>query len=345
MTPVQEMVHRYHQLSAADRLSFYMTLTNTADIDKENMQELQMEVRFKEDQRCMHCGSSRFVKNGHRNDGTQRFLCRECGKSFLASTNSIVSGTHKRLSVWKKYFECLMEAKTLKASAEECGISMGTAFQWRHRILDCMQKLEEKVCLDGTVEADETFFNLSYKGNHSGSSRFSMPREPHARGGGVHAKGLSGEKVCVLCAVNEDGIPVAKVGKLGKVSRECVEKALSGHISPDAVLVTDNEKAYIGFSEALGARLVQMDTDRRVKGSFNIQRVSAYHSCIKSFVSRFKGVSTKYLDNYLAWYNLVVCSPEERRDTAGLLMCHALGEEKKLLWKDLADRPAVPALV
>ena len=345
MGSVMDIVRLYHKLSAVDRLSFYLTLVNEVNIDKGSLREFQEESRFTEGVKCLHCGSSHYVKNGRRSDGTQRYLCRDCGKSFLVSTNSVTSGTHKPLGVWRKYFSCMMAAMTLKDTCAECGISMTTAFQWRHKILDSLQQVARQVCLDGTVEADETFFNVSYKGNHSGSRRFSLPRKAHARGGDVHEKGLSCEKVCVMCAVNDEGIPVSKAGKLGKVSSECVEKVFSGHISADATLVTDREKAYVGFSRDHGICLVQMDTECRVKGEYNIQRVNAYHSGLKRFTDHFHGVSTKYLDNYLSWFNLIIKGVKGREEEEALLFGHVLTAEQRLRGRDLPERPPVPVLV
>jgi transposase len=34
---------------------------------------------------CIHCKSSNLHKNGHSENGTQRWLCIDCGKSFQLS--------------------------------------------------------------------------------------------------------------------------------------------------------------------------------------------------------------------------------------------------------------------
>ena len=83
-------------------------------------------------------------------------------------------------------------------------------------------------------------------------------------------------------------------------------------IAPDAVLCTDNEKAYMSFARDRGIRLVQMDTDCRVTErqgkTYGIQRINAYHSRLKGFLRRFRGVSTKYLENYLVWNDVLANS-------------------------------------
>lgn len=41
-----------------------------------------------------------------------------------------------------------------------------------------------------------------------------------------------------------------------------------------------------------------------IKGLYH-QNVNGLRSCLKQWINRFKGVATKYLDNYLAWFLFV----------------------------------------
>ena len=70
----------------------------------------------------------------------------------------------------------MMLGLSVRKSAEICGINKDTAFIWRHKILDALQNMASDVKLDGIVEADETFFAISFKGNHKKSTSFVMPR-------------------------------------------------------------------------------------------------------------------------------------------------------------------------
>jgi transposase-like protein len=240
----------------------------------------------------------------------------------------------------------MMDIKTLKETSEECGISVTTAFVWRHKILDALHELTDKVYLAGTVEADETFFNVSYKGNHRKSKRFTMPREAHKRGADVHTSDLSSEKVCVPCMVNDTGISYAKPAKLGKVSSECIVKAFKGRISSDAVLCTDREKAYISFAHANGNRLIQTDTDCRITAdhgkTYGIQRINAYHRTLKDFLRGFHGVSTKHLGNYLVWNGVIRNKRRGREDTAGQLFSQILCTRMTVPGSSISARAALP---
>ena len=103
-----------------------------------------------------------------------------------------------------------------------------TAFTWRHKILDAIRKGTESDSLTGIVEADETFYPVSYKGSKSAFEDDVAGRKPRARGGENHKPGLSDELVCVPCAVDRKGGALSRVAKLGKCSTEAVEKVLGG---------------------------------------------------------------------------------------------------------------------
>ena len=208
-TDLKDVIIAYKKLSFSDQAAFYAMVPNDFRMTDSHLQSLLIETRITADHGCIYCGSSHVVKNGIRKDGTQRFLCRDCKKSFLPTSESVTSRTRKSLSVWASYLNCMLDKKTLRETSEECGISMATAFSWRHKILDALHEMNDKVFLDGTVEADETFFNVSYKGNHKD---FALPGEAHKRGHSVRTKGLSSEKVCVPCAVNEAGFSYARPG-------------------------------------------------------------------------------------------------------------------------------------
>ena len=47
--------------------------------------------------------------------------------------------------------------------SEDVLVHSSTAFYWRHKILNALQNMANDVTLNGIVEADETFFAVSYK--------------------------------------------------------------------------------------------------------------------------------------------------------------------------------------
>ena len=308
MSEVNLVYQMYNTLSKSDKMRFMQMLgmppQMTEIIDSSTMEEFLGKYRFHEGVCCPHCGLVDVKKNGKTKTGHQRFQCKGCGKSFTYATRTIFHGAKLPLDTYLRYVHCMMHGMTVRATAYECRISKNAAFFLRHKILDALQEMQSKVKLDGIVEADETFFRISFKGNHSRSQFFSMPREPHMRGERSKKRGISLEKVCVPCAVNRDGKSIAQIANLGRASVRSISSVFGGRISPDAVLCTDKHNAYVGFAEREGINLLQLKSTQRVSGPLGIQHINGYHSQLKTFMERFHGVATKYLNNYLVWHNL-----------------------------------------
>ena len=348
MSELKDVITSYNSLSISDRIVFYTTITNDITVS-DDIQSFLVENRFNGERSCIYCEGMHVVKNGKRKDGIQRYLCRDCHRSFIPGSDSVTSRTRKPLSVWAAYLKCMMDQKTLRKSSEECHISVATAFTWRHKILDTLRGLTEKTYLTGTVEADETFFNVSFKGNHTKSLDFLMPRKAHRRGNDVHVKGLSSEKICVPCAVDDNGMSCAGVGKQGKISSECIKRILGDRIAPHTILCTDRERAYIDLASRNGLALVQMDTDSRINRKdgkvCGIQRINAYHSRLKLFIRRFNGVSTKHLGNYIVWNALLSGNHRSSKTFFDQLWGQLLCARITIYGRDIPGRPPLPVVV
>ena len=75
-------------------------------------------------------------------------------------------------------------------------------------------------------------------------------------------------------------------------------------MSADVVLCTDGSSALAAAARALGVEhhAINLSAGVRVKGAWHVQNVNAYHSRLKSWVRKFNGVATRYLENYLGWF-------------------------------------------
>ena len=346
MTDLSVLFQLYNDLPKDEQVKFLKSLRAKTEVSpsepqKDSKEDYLKQVRFKSEITCPHCSSKRIVKNGRYN-GSQRYLCKDCRKTFNVATNSLLSFTKKPLSVWRKYIHCMIEKKTIRQCAKECGLSVKASFNWRHKILDALQNMASNVNLNGIIEADETFFRLSFKGNHR---RFKLPRQSYKRGTKATKRGLSKEQVCVPCAVNRDGLSVAKISNLGKPSVLSLRKVFDGRMIEDSVLVTDKNYSYSLLSELSNLNLVQIKGGKRSKGIFNIQHINNYHSRLKGFMRPFHGVATKYLNNYLIWHNLVNYAKETLEEKEVIMRDFVCSTVTKTRSMTLSKRNPVPVLV
>ena len=165
MPTIKDALDVIAKLTIVEQESLKTMLLSPAFVKSLNIEDFIAKERFANGRICPLCGGIHVIRNGHRKDGTQRYACKDCCKSFVIATNSIVSSTRKGLPVWEKFIDCMMHGLSIRKTAIACGIHRNTAFLWWHKCLDALQNMADDVTLDGIIEADETFFAISYKGN------------------------------------------------------------------------------------------------------------------------------------------------------------------------------------
>ena len=277
---------------------------------------------FQTDVSCPACKSGDYVLFGtYQGPGekVQRYKCKSCGKVFAPLNRSLVSGSAFSYRDWIKFIDCLYNGYTVKQIAHACDISERTAHNNRIKLFYALKLLNDRVALQGNIVLDETYVPVSFKGNHSKDDDFVMPRSSYKRGGENHAKGITDNLACIVCAVDDSGNSVAKVAGTGNVSAAKLKYVLKEHLGDNIFcLYSDKSNAIKSFAESNGyeikqEKLLRKGAKRTTGIVFNrdtfvinryLQIINSYHSRLKKFLTRFSGISTKYLSGYLylfAW--------------------------------------------
>lgn len=89
---------------------------------------------------------------------------------------------------------------------------------------------------------------------------------------------------------------------MGRISSADLKRAYNGKINSQSIICSDSHKSYIQFTKNFTLEHVRIKTGRHKNGIFHINHVNSLHSNLKEWVKRFKGVSTKFLANYLYWF-------------------------------------------
>lgn len=340
---VQTILEEFDRLDSSEQSELIDFLLGRSASHARSVSQFITELRKRNGLSCPRCGCVEGIrKAGFTTYGIQRYKCATCGRGFIASSGTIASGSTKSLRVWKEFFRCMASGLSCRKTARICGIHYTTAFRWRHAVLDAVREESKPSSLDGIVEADETFFRLSFKG--SKRLRDVADRAPHRRGGDVSSRGLSSNQVCVPTVLSRSGRSFAKAGCLGAVSVEALSYALQGAVASGATICTDSAGAYKRFSEANGIVHIRMNGKQSRIGIYNLQRINGLHSCLKRFMAPFNGVSTKYLNNYLAWNDALRNSRKEGSGAAGHLMDVSFGAFSKMNSRGYMRREPVPVV-
>ncbi|WP_046158762.1 IS1595 family transposase [Chromobacterium vaccinii] len=263
---------------------------------------------------CPHCqaDASQLAAWGWRR-GLRRYRCKACLRTCNALTGTALARL-RQADAWLDYGAALIQGRSVRDAARDCGISKNTAFLWRHRFLRAAARHQDTHEL-GIVEVDETFFLESFKGQRQ------LPRPARQRGGVGQTRGTGKDQIPVMVVRDRDSHTADF--KLSKLDAGHVGAALLPLVDREAVLCTDGAAVYAAFARQAGIshQVVHAKRGSRVRGgAFHIQNVNAYHSRLKRWMARFHGVATKYLENYLGWRRLLERYRQE------ILPTHCLAE-------------------
>lgn len=243
---------------------------------------------------CPDCGGRRLHRHGF-DRGLQRYRCCACKRTFSALTGTPLARLRHR-EHWLSYLEGMLEGKSVRTAADALGVHRNTTFRWRHRFLH-LAKQDRPEALTGIAEADELFLLESQKGSRR------LDRPPRKRGGVARWRGINRDHVCVLVARDRSGATFDFVTGRGAVTCAQLHRHLLPVLDRDVLLVTDGHSAYRTFAKAAGIshEAVKPYAGERVRGAVHVQNVNAYHSRFRQWLSRFRGVASHYLPNYLGW--------------------------------------------
>lgn len=318
---------------------------------------------------CPHCDAQAsqgfIVKRGHNRNGAQRYYCKNCGKIFVATTNTAFEKTRKDSDVWSKFIELTISGYSIEECKRECNICTQTAFTWRHKVLNAFCANQNNTKLTGQIEMDEMLIPISYKGNHikgafqsrkktQPDQNTGLPRKAYKRGSD-NVSLSSKQKACVICLIQDGGKRFyAGVPGIGFMDNSMLNTTLGSHVDREhAFMLVDQYKVTLKYlqdhnyehlalasntSERTHAHKAEIVDDK------HLQHVNAMHSHIRRFLSKYCGVSSKYLENYISlfiWLQTVKGYKSlKRQDSASV--GRAAMPDCYISRRALEARPAIP---
>jgi len=247
--------------------------------DADGVERLIM-ARMAQEGCCPRCQSTRKYKHGIE-FGAQRFRCRDCGKTFTATTGTPFHRLREKAKLLE-YAACMADGLSVRKTAARMGISVPKAFRWRHQFLALLNQ-QKPGALSGVIEADETFFPVSYKGQ-----RKAMPRTPKKRGVPQALDGSGADKTAVVVAVQR-GTQLAFDQVLEQTTARALTDALRPLLGADAVLSTDGNASYWKVADELKVQsgfFVAQYHGKGGNGPWHVQSVNRYDSSLKSWMKR-----------------------------------------------------------
>lgn len=144
-----------------------------------------------------------------------------------------------------------------------------------------------------------------------------MPREPRKRGKGKKDKkkrGISSDQLCIETGIDRKGNIVMGAVCNGRITTNKIVSFFDSKLGEDVTFVVDSHRPYEGIKKDLDVELKQVPRGKSMLDSvYHLQHVNALHSGFKRWLMPFNGVSSKYINNYLAWFKFLQLSKKNKK--------------------------------
>lgn len=249
---------------------------------------------------CPYCTNNCIVKNGHTKTGIQTYKCKNCGKRFNDLTGTIFSRTRLTYEQIEIFIDCFNNKLSLRKTAAKMNVDKNTVHLLRLKVLDSLKMIRKNTELSGEVEADELYKSINLKGTKTENMpRASKPRQSK----GTTIRGINNHKICILSALDENDHMFLEIAGNGVVTSNMVKNSLTPKMKEVTKLITDCKSSYECEAKANKWNLKQVKSNGHVDDEGNnLANINSLHSGLTTFLSPFRGVSTKHLQGYLDWY-------------------------------------------
>jgi len=292
----QEVLVLAKSLSKQEQLQLVVSLTQPQSIET-NVFRSRCNALINKQELCPHCGGRHYIRFGQMR-GSQRFKCKDCGRTFTEYTGTWLDGIHKK-SLAEPYLSLMIEHYSLDKIRKQLNINKKTAFDWRHKILSSYEQ-DNGSEFEGVVESDETFFEQSEKGNRH------LQRKARKRGSEGKTRGIGTNKAAVIVSADRNKSLKMTLSTMGRITKSDIAQSFEKPLPQETIICTDGLVSYKGYAKDNKLKHIVLRADLKQfvkKGIYHIQHINELHNRLKKWIDNtFWGVSTKYLQNYLNWF-------------------------------------------
>ena len=126
-------------------------------------------------------------------------------------------------------------------------------------------------------------------------------------------RGISHHKVCTVSSIDENDNLVLKIVRLGRCTTEMLENSLGEKVEHVNSFNTDSASAYQKFCKNHNIKLNAIPSGQHNDGKINISKINGIHSQLETWLSKFRGVSIRHLQEYLDWFVFVFVFDMKRK--------------------------------
>ncbi len=224
---------------------------------------------------CPKCAGLAFRRHG-KHLGIQRYLCKNCGKTFKETVNSPLHWIHRK-ELMPAYIHTMIQQLSLRAAAKELNLSAATSFRWRHRLLSSLTAPAAAIA--------------------NAPAGIAQLRTPHSFKGkrSIPCNKFPDSRTLILTSANGS----TSLHHLREKNHALeTAKWLTCTVPPQSPLASNPVRGITNAVRAAGRKAILFAAEKtRI-----LARTQDTIIQIQDWMARFRGVATKYLHQYWNWF-------------------------------------------
>jgi len=311
LTATQEFLKRHYDLYYADR---HRKLGDSGEAEMINS---YIPVK------CPFCPAEKYKKSGYTKSGVQRYMCVECGKTFLPTTGTIFDEHRISISEWMEYCLNLFRHVSITADSWNNKNAFRTSRYWLAKLFLTLEGVQDNIVLSGNVWLDETFYTVRSE---------NIVRKDD----GNQLRGLSQNQICIGVATDKRQT-VLFVEGTGKPSQKKTFELFRNHIEKGSILFHDEETAHRKLIKELSLKSKSFSSKelRNLPDKDNpLNPVNRVHAILKHFLNAHSSFDRNELQNWLNLFAFISNPPDDFLEKVDLIINLAFQNPKLLRYRD-----------
>lgn len=256
-----------------------------------DFKKIELLLNRNNDLACPKCGRKDFLKNGLDKNGTQRYLCPRCHKSFNVASSSLLFSSKVNIRSWFVFLESLLSGSSMRNACIMAKISYVTGTQWLNKVFLVLKDYQNDIVLDKSIYIDETYI-------HEDQSKiFLFDEIGKIKKVKKEPRGISRNKICILVATDckKSFAEIVCHGRPQKLKNYEICKR---HIVEGATIIGDEDTSLTFTAN-------KMNLTRRMYKAYTYEAFEALEpidqlcSRLKFFIDKHRGFKKEKLADYL----------------------------------------------
>lgn len=256
---------------------------------------------------CPRCHSDSFIKYGLSKNGTPRYQCKECGKTFNCASNTLFFSSKVNITAWFSFLECLLNGTSVRSACTTAKISVVTGTAWMKKIFAALSDYQSLITLDKTVYIDETYV-------HEDSSKIYLLEDiGKIKKVRKQLRGISRNKICILAATDEEMF-FAEIVCHGRPQRKLNYQICKRHIQEGSQLIGDEDTSIVYAANQMNLTRAMYKSNTETSYA-KLEPIDQFCARLKFFIDKHRGFKKDLLHDYL---NLFVFIDNKKKDDGDL---------------------------